>query len=124
MVRVTASLRIELFPADLEASVDFYVSVLAFAIAKDDRPSGGRYVWLRRDDVAVGLLERSPVAAVPPPGLVAVEIVLEVDDVSAERDRVLAAGAALADDLVARPWGLTDFRLYDPDRNYWRVTGR
>ncbi len=124
MDRVAASLRIELFPADLDASVDFYVSVLAFDIARDDRPKGGRYVWLRRDDVAVGLAERPPAEAGSTPGRVAVEIVLEVDDVTAERDRVVAAGGELADDLAARPWGLTDFRLYDPDGNYWRVTHR
>jgi len=122
--RVTASLRIELFPADLDSSVGFYVSVLAFAIARDDRTSGGRYVWLRRDDVGLGLAERAAVGVEPSSHRVDVEIVLEVDDVQAERDRVLAAGGDLADDLVTRPWGLTDFRLNDPDGNYWRVTGR
>jgi predicted enzyme related to lactoylglutathione lyase len=124
VVRVTASLRIELFPADLDVSVDFYVSMLAFAIARDDRPSGGRYVCLRRDDVVLGLAERSAASDESAPGRVDVEIVLEVDDVTVERDRVLADGGTLADDVTTRPWGLTDFRLYDPDGNYWRVTGR
>lgn len=121
---MTASLRIELFSADLDASVEFYVSVLAFEVARDDRPGGGRYVWLRRDGVGLGLMERPPADSTPPAWPVAVEIVLEVDDVTAERDRVVAAGGQLADDLVTRPWGLTDFRLYDPDGNYWRVTHR
>jgi predicted enzyme related to lactoylglutathione lyase len=124
VVRVTASLRIELFPVDLDATVDFYVSVLAFAIARDDRPLGGRYVWLRRDDVGLGLAERPAASDESAPRRVDVEIVLEVDDVTVERDRVLADGGTLADDLTTRPWGLTDFRLYDPDGNYWRVTGR
>ena len=53
-----------------------------------------------------------------------VELVLEVDDVHAERDRVLDAGWPLAEDLTIRPWGLTDFRLLDPVGYYWRVTGR
>ena len=87
-------------------------------------PSGGRYVWLRRDDVGLGLVERAAAGREAPAWRVAVEIVLEVDDVAAERDRVVAAGGKLADDLVTRPWGLTDFRLYDPDGNYWRVTDR
>jgi len=121
---VTASLRIELFPADLEVSVDFYISVLGFEVGKDDRPGGGRYVWLRRDDVGLGLMERRPADSGPTVPPVAVEIVLEVDDVTAERDRVVAAGGELADDLITRPWGLTDFRLYDPDGNYWRITHR
>ncbi len=121
---MTASLRIELFPADLDASVDFYVAVLDFEVARDDRPDGGRYVWLRRDGVGLGLMERAATGHRAPAAAVAVEIVLEVDDVTAERDRVVAAGGELADDLVTRPWGLTDFRLYDPDGNYWRVTDR
>jgi uncharacterized glyoxalase superfamily protein PhnB len=37
---------------------------------------------------------------------------------------VLADGGTMADNLTTRPWGLTDFRLYDPDGNHWRVTGR
>lgn len=124
LARMTASLRIELFPADLDAAVVFFTSVLDFAIAKDDRPSGGRYVGLRRGDVGLGLDERPEEGREPWPRRMDVEIVLEVDDVAVERDRVVAAGGELADDLVTRPWGLTDFRLYDPDGNYWRVTDR
>lgn len=39
-----------------------------------------------------------------------------------ERDRVVAAGWSLAEDLTRRPWGLVDFRLLDPDGYYLRVT--
>jgi hypothetical protein len=53
-----------------------------------------------------------------------VELVLEVDDVMAERDRVITAGWPLAEDLQDRPWGLTDFRLLDPAGYYLRITGR
>ncbi len=125
---MTASLRIELFPSDLDASVGFYLFVLGFSIARDDRPGGGRYVSLRRDDVRLGLAERTAGDVGTGAGAAraepTVEIVLEVDDVAAERDRVVAADGTLGDDLVERPWGLTDFRLNDPDGNYWRVTGR
>ena len=51
-----------------------------------------------------------------------VELVLEVDDLEAARARVLDSGWALDEDLTARPWGLTDFRLLDPSGYYWRVT--
>jgi lactoylglutathione lyase len=61
-------------------------------------------------------------AARRPPG--GVELVLEVDDVAGERDRVLAAGWPLEEDLRERPWGLTDFRILDPAGYYLRVTGR
>ncbi|GAA8850548.1 hypothetical protein DUHN55_34370 [Helicobacter pylori] len=53
------------------------------------------------------------------------EIVLVVvDDVQAERDRLVAAGIDLADDLTDRPWGLTDVRVQDPDGYYLRITDR
>jgi lactoylglutathione lyase len=50
--------------------------------------------------------------------------VIEVDDVVAERDRVVAAGWPLEEDLQARPWGLTDFRVLDPAGYYLRITDR
>jgi lactoylglutathione lyase len=53
-----------------------------------------------------------------------VELVLEVDDVAGERDRVLAAGWPLEEDLQERPWGLTDFRILDPAGYYLRITDR
>jgi lactoylglutathione lyase len=61
------------------------------------------------------------VARLPPAG---VELVLEVDDVVAERDRIGAAGWPLAEDLRNRPWGLKDFRVLDPAGYYLRITDR
>ena len=52
------------------------------------------------------------------------EIVVEVDDIRAFRDEVVAAGVVLDEDLTARPWGLTDVRLTDPDGYSLRFTGR
>jgi len=60
-------------------------------------------------------------ARLPPAGA---ELVLEVDDAIAERDRVITAGWALTENLQDRPWGLTDFRLLDPAGYYLRITGR
>jgi lactoylglutathione lyase len=53
-----------------------------------------------------------------------VEIVLEVDDVAAAHERVLAAGYPVEQDLQRRSWGLTDFRLHDPAGYYLRITSR
>lgn len=53
-----------------------------------------------------------------------IEIFPAVDDVRAERDRVVAAGVELAEDLRAREWGLTDVRAHDPDGYYLRITDR
>jgi len=115
-------LRCELFPQDLDASVDFYLDVLGFELERDERAASG-YVSLRLGDIVVGLL-RAWSAAEPehrkPP--VGVELVLVVDDVVAARDRVRARAWPIAEDLERRPWGLTDFRLLDPDGYYLRIT--
>ena len=36
----------------------------------------------------------------------------------------MAAGIELAEDLQEREWGLTDFRMRDPDGYYLRITDR
>jgi lactoylglutathione lyase len=119
------TLRFEIFPADLDATVDFYTRVLGFSVTKDERTDPEAYVALRRGAVKVGALRReiagAPAERRPPTG---VEMVLEVDDVTAERDRVLAAGWPLEEDLRDRPWGMTDFRILDPAGYYLRITNR
>jgi len=124
-VAVTARLRCEIFPVDLDATADFYTRVLGFKIARDARHESEPYLALQRDQVAVGALQR-PVpsdqnARLPPTG---VELVLEVDDLQAERDHIASAGWRVADEITERPWGLRDFRLLDPDGYYWRITTR
>ncbi len=119
------ALRCELFPADLQDAVSFYVRVLGFEVVQDEHDAEAPYVSLQRGDVRLGLGQRSDQvdreSRRPPAG---VELVLEVDAVSRERSHVVAAGWPLIEDLTARPWGLTDFRLLDPDGYYWRITGR
>lgn len=51
-----------------------------------------------------------------------VEIVLESADVKADYARVVASSYPLSAPLEHRPWGLTDFRVADPDGYYIRVT--
>lgn len=115
------TLRIEIFPADIDASVEWW-SALGFEVLgrKDDPP----YASLGRDDVRLGMVQspwRPAEHRAVPSGT---EIVLAVDDVRAERDRVVAAGIELAEDLQEREWGLTDFRMRDPDGYYLRNTDR
>lgn len=55
----------------------------------------------------------------PPQG---VEIVLEVDDIAGQRAQVAEAGWPIKEDLTARPWGLCDFRILDPNGYYLRIT--
>ena len=117
--------QVELFPADVDRSVDFYVGVLGFAVERDARGSGSAYVAVRRGAARIGLgaawEPADPSARRVPQG---VELVLEVDDLGAERARVVAAGWPLAEDVQLRSWGREDFRVFDPDGYYIRVTTR
>jgi len=123
--RMEMTLRFEIFPADLDSVVDFYARVLGFQVTRDQRRDPEAYVALRRGGVRVGAARRAvpgtPSGRRPPIGA---ELVLEVDDVAAERDRVVAAGWPLEEDLRRRPWGLTDFRVLDPAGYYLRITDR
>jgi lactoylglutathione lyase len=118
------TLRVEIFPADLDATVTFYTNIFSFSLVTDQRATH-EYVALERDNVRIGAAARpGPVAGEvrrPPTG---VELVLEVDDIVEERNRVVAHGWPLEEDLSVRPWGLTDFRLLDPSGYYLRLTNR
>jgi lactoylglutathione lyase len=122
---VEMKLRFEIFPDDLDVIVDFYTRVLRFRLTADRRSEPDAYVSLQRGSVRVGAARRAVpdarAARVPPAG---VKLVLEVDDVAGERDRVVAAGWPLEEDLQDRPWGLTDFRVLDPAGYYLRITDR
>jgi len=120
---VAARLRCEIFPRDVDRALRFYVDVLAFGVVRDERRADPPYLAMRRGEVHLGAVGRPPVADPearrPPTG---VELVLEVDDVDAERARISATGWPISEDLTLQPWGLWDFRLMDPDGYYWRIT--
>lgn len=117
--------RFEFFPSDLDATVDFFTRVLGFDVVSDRRDEPEPYVAFRRDAVHVGALRHPGEVHRPerrPP--MGVEVVLEVDDVDQELERVSAAGWAITEGLVERPWGLRDFRVLDPSGYYIRITDR
>lgn len=122
---MSLALRMELFPDDLDRFVDFYVGVLRFAIVDDRRENDQPYVAVQRGTIRIGAVpawtRTDPSTRDLPQGT---ELVFETDDVEAERNAVVAAGWPLAAGLEKRPWGLTDFRLYDPDGYYIRITNR
>jgi len=123
-----ATLRLELFVDDLAAALDFYVRVLGFERAAE-RPGG--YTPLARDSVRIALNLRADLPEGHPirgggrerPGR-GVEIVLEVGDIEAMYRHVASEKWPRSAELMSRPWGLTDFRVLDPDGYYWRVTSR
>jgi catechol 2,3-dioxygenase-like lactoylglutathione lyase family enzyme len=124
---ISPGLRVELFVTDVARSVEFYVAVLGFKVVRAD-PDG--YVSLARAGAMLGL---NSVRSLPndhpvkPASLervgLGVELVIMVENVAAEHARAVEAYDHGVSPLVKRPWGLTDFRLKDPDGYYIRVTG-
>jgi lactoylglutathione lyase len=88
------------------AGHSYYSRVLRFSITKDQRGEPAPYVALKRGSMRVGAARRAVpgarAARLPPAGA---ELVLEVDDVADERERVVTAGWPLDEDLQDRPWG-------------------
>jgi predicted enzyme related to lactoylglutathione lyase len=118
-----AGLRIELFPADLDRFIAFYVQTLHFDVLVDQRDAPVPYVHVQRGRARIGAVQTqdavdSGLRSVPQ----GVEIVIEVNDLEAERDALIAAGYQLAEDVRDQPWGLRDFRIFDPDGYYLRFT--
>lgn len=111
----------EIFHPDLRVVVDFYVTVLGFTA--DGAGEGDRdYVAVERGTLRVGCSRHPDAPLIPRKPPAGSEVVLRVDDVHAEHDRVVATGWPLEDALQERPWGLIDFRLFDPMGQYLRIT--
>ena len=120
------TLRLELFVNDLPDSIDFYGRVLRFEIGR--KHSDG-YTPITNGDVQLGLNLRSnlpddhPIQSLVHERLGrGIEIVLEVNDIEGFYEHVIAQNWPLSDKLQCQPWGLTDFRVLDPDGYYIRVT--
>jgi predicted enzyme related to lactoylglutathione lyase len=121
-------LRLEPFVEDMGESVNFYRRVLGFEVVREEP---GDYASLRSGDVMLGI---GPVAKLPETGGyftrsiasqrrgLGVEIVMEVDDLSAAHRRVLDSAHPVFEPPQQRPWGLWDFRIVDPDGYYLRFT--
>lgn len=119
-------LRAELFVSDIPRSVAFYGDVLGFETL---RQAPGGYTAVGREGAVLGLNdvahlpEGHPVR--PEPGHAVgrgVELVVVVEDVAALHARAASRGGAGVSALAAQPWGLTDFRVVDPDGYYIRIT--
>lgn len=122
------NLRLELFTRDLAASLDFYGRILGF---EQEVPPSAGYTPLVNGEACIALNLHSDLdqghpirlAAHERPGL-GVEIVMEVDDVEAIYQHTVSENWPRSAELQRRPWGLTDFRVLDPDGYYWRISSR
>ena len=121
-------LHVEFFVRDLERSRDFYCRILGFRIARQKEDgftelSRGA-VTLALNDVAI-LTPDHPARPGPAERIgKGVEIVMIVDELQGIYDQVLASGWPVSTPLTRQPWGMTDFRLIDPDGIYIRITAR
>lgn len=118
--------RLELFVDDLATSTEFYSRVLGFSISQQQ--SGG-YTLMTNGNVALSLNLRGSLPDDHPVQVNSgerlgrgIELVLEVDDIETMYEQVRAANWPLSGKLQRQPWGLTDFRVVDPDGYYWRIT--
>jgi catechol 2,3-dioxygenase-like lactoylglutathione lyase family enzyme len=118
-------LHIEFFVEDLARSRDFYTSVLGFAVVrqKDDG-----YTELNRGAATVAINDhRMPHLDHPTRPAAGertgkgVEVVLVTDSLQEVYDHVRASGWPIPTPLTEQPWGMTDFRIVDPDGIYIRM---
>lgn len=124
------SVRLELFVQDLDRAIEFYTSVLRFAVLRRE----DSYASLRCGSFHLGLGLINDLASnsrhyfagakLSRDRGVGVEIVLEVDDVQSVFRHVQASGYSINEPLQEQNWGLTDFRIVDPDGYYLRITSR
>lgn len=119
---MSARLRCEIFPDDLDAAVDFYVGVLGFALDRDERAADHPYISMSYDNVQLGASPGTTAVGAERRPPIGVEIVIEVDDIDAVHERVAATGWRIEEQLQRRPWGLRDFRVQDASGYYLRLT--
>ena len=104
------SSRILLRPADPGRSRRFYRDVLGLAVYREFGPPEDPGVVFF---LGSGLLEVSGRGAGPPGR--SVMIWLQVRDVGAEHERLVAAGVRILREPAVEPWGLTEMWIEDPD---------
>ncbi|AJC80169.1 glyoxalase/bleomycin resistance protein/dioxygenase family protein [Rhizobium etli bv. phaseoli str. IE4803] len=117
----------ELFVEAPERSLDFYRRVLGFEIQGS---ASADYTMLTNGDAVISINPRSVLASDHPLRIetgekagLGIEIVLSVADVD-DAHRMAKVSGWPVSDLALQPWGLSDFRLVDPDGYYLRVTSQ
>jgi predicted enzyme related to lactoylglutathione lyase len=103
------SSRVLLRPTEPERSRAFYGDVLGLAVFREFGPPEHRGVVYFLGN---GLLEVSGQSDEPPRGLA---LWVQVRDVAAQNDRLVAAGATVTQPPRLEPWGLVEMWIEDPD---------
>ena len=105
-----------LFVADLERSVAFYRDVVGVPFKLE----GDGYVEFATQGAKFGLYDRNRLEELTGQGTARPaapggEVVLLVEDVDAQAERLRAAGATILRGPVDRPWGHRTLHVEDPD---------
>jgi catechol 2,3-dioxygenase-like lactoylglutathione lyase family enzyme len=119
-------LHIEFFVEDLERSRDFYTAVMGFSVV---RQKADGFTELNLGAATVAINDHRILHTDHPtrPALgerigKGVEVVLVTDSLQEVYDHVRASGWPISTALTEQPWGMSDFRIVDPDGIYIRVT--
>ena len=117
----------EIFAEDLGRSRAFYAHAIGLAVARES-PA---FIVMERGEAKLHLVAREHMPAaqrrrgcVGMPAACAVELCFEVPDIVAAYEQARQSGHSVTEPLRDQPWGRTDFRMFDPDGVYVRVTGQ
>ena len=115
---------ITLFADDLERSKSFYRDVFGLAVVYEDEDS----TVFRFENTTVNLLAVQaardliePAAVAGPEAGSRLVFTIEVDDVDAVCAELAAAGVALLNGPVNRPWGVRTASFTDPGGHIWEI---
>jgi catechol 2,3-dioxygenase-like lactoylglutathione lyase family enzyme len=113
-------LRVALTAADFERCVEFYCDGLGIEPAAFWNNDGGHAVMIEMGRATLELFDEGQAGAIDQieagrrlSGQI--RFALQVPDLQAALDRLLAHGATLVHDPVVTPWGDRNVRLQDPD---------
>lgn len=122
---MTLNLRLELFVKDLQRSVDFYNNVIQLELSSQNESSA----MFKAENINLLLTQEDVISEnhyfreikTSRKGL-GVEIILVVPDVQSYYQRICEMQIDFESELKQQEWGMTDFRLTDPDGYYLRIT--
>lgn len=115
---------ITLFVDDLAAAKRFYQDVFDLPVAFEDANScvfdfGNAIVNLLATSAAPGLI--APAAVAPADAGARLQLTIQVDDVDATADKLIARGVVLLNGPMDRPWGIRTASFMDPGGHIWEI---
>lgn len=115
---------ITLFVEDLKVTKAFYEKVFGLPIHFEDDASavfsfGNTLVNLLQVDAAHELV--APAAVASPEAGVRLQLTVNVDDVDAMCEKLIASGVKLLNGPMNRPWGIRTASFRDPAGHIWEI---